>query len=55
MTSIDLALNTISLKIEEGIFINISLYDLKDVYNQTDNSFLFFIEFTEEEDNFQLG
>ncbi len=34
MTSIDLSLNFVNLQIDNGASINISLYDLKDTYDE---------------------
>lgn len=33
MSAVDLALNFIQFKIDDGAFINISLYDLRDSYD----------------------
>ena len=47
MTSVDLALNYINLKIDDGAFINISLYDLRDSYNEQEKSMVFFLKFSD--------
>jgi hypothetical protein len=47
MTSVDLALNFIQLQIDSGAFINISLYDLRESYDEKTNQTLFAIEFVE--------
>ena len=43
MTSIELALNFIQFKIDDGAFINISLYDLRDTYDEKTKQTVFFI------------
>lgn len=54
MTAVDLALNFISIEVSEGIFMNISLYDLRDRYNEKSKLSSFFIKFGKK-DEIQIG
>jgi hypothetical protein len=55
MTAVDLALNFIQFKIDDGAFINISLYDLKLSYDEKTKETVFFVEFVESENDVELG
>lgn len=55
MTAIDLSLNFMQFKIDTNAFINISLYDLRDTYDEKTNETVFLIHFSPNPDLFQLG
>lgn len=55
MTSIDLALNYLHFKLDDGVFVNISLYDLKDTYDEKTRETMFFIEFVKDEKEASIG
>lgn len=45
MTSVDLSLNLILLQIDAGAYINITLYDLRESYNEKTTETKFYIKF----------
>lgn len=55
MTAIDLALNFIQFKIDDRAFINISLYDLRDSYDEKTKETVFFIQFVDSDRDIELG
>ncbi len=55
MTSVDLSLNFIQLQIDQSAFINISLHDLRDEYNEKTTETTFRIQFTADPNEYQIG
>lgn len=54
-TSIDLALHSFQFKVDEGAYINISLYDLRESYDEKTLLSVFNIEFVNNIDEVQIG
>jgi hypothetical protein len=55
ISSIDLALSLIRLKIAEDVYLNITLYDLQASYDDVSKLTMFFIKFVEDENELQVG
>lgn len=55
MTSVDLTLSSIQFKIDDGAFLNISLYDLRESYDEKTKETHFYIQFVDSEKDVELG
>jgi hypothetical protein len=55
MSSIDLALSLIRLRVGEDVYINITLYDLQDTKKSEEKLTMLFLKFEEDRSKLQLG
>lgn len=55
ITPIDLSLSEILLKIDDDVYINVSLYDIRDTYDEKTKLTMFFLKFEDDDSKLQIG
>ena len=55
ITPVDLALSSIQLKLEDMVYINISMYDIRDSYDEETKLTMFYLKFEKDSKKFQVG